>query len=543
MNAVFERDFTAVSISPRFLWLRFAFASAMGLMLLIHALGAAASGVSGNVGLEVFRKAVWLGFALLVVTIPGSFATVLVHARAGSTLPVLLTTPLSPLAIAAGAFLARTAIFLVLVVATWPPLAMSLLYGGVRGTQLFAATASIAAAGLAVAAPAYVASAFARRTSFAVVTAYLSATAVLVGLWVAAEYAAPAGVLASALSPIHAAQESMLVGVTAADSLGPYVLLCVAAAASALSVAIVAWRIAREGRGTAENSRIAAVGRRTCRALRHENPILDREMRSAGLLRRGASGRGLMLLLIATEAVFLVLANTTNEWTSLPLHFGVLAMEMTLIVLAVTAAGATALAAEREGRTLELVRVTPLTPREIVIGKLSGILRGIAPCLAVPLFHIVLGWQLEVFSWPAVLLCLVTGSVALTAWAVFALSQALDQANPSQAVVRTMSAFGIVGVLVAANVGIPVYSVFKDIDPWVRGGVAFGANPVALTLLPAAGLRDHGSDATHLVVPDLSHADHFFAALCGVVWIALYAGFAWAVYRRLFETYRSRVDG
>src|SRR5687768_3630085 len=113
VNAVFERDFVAFSTSARFLWLRFAFAAAMGVMLLARVLPAYASADFGNVGSAVFNSAVVVGLLLMLVTVPGSFATVLVHARAGSTLPVLLTTPLSPLSIAAGAFFARAALVLV----------------------------------------------------------------------------------------------------------------------------------------------------------------------------------------------------------------------------------------------------------------------------------------------------------------------------------------------------------------------------------------------------------------------------------------------
>src|SRR5207249_1572473 len=79
------------------------------------------------------------------------------------------------------------AVFFVLILATLPPLALSLLYGGVRVSQLFATGASIAASGLLVAAPAFVASAFARRTSVAVVTGYLAAVTVVAGLYVVAD--------------------------------------------------------------------------------------------------------------------------------------------------------------------------------------------------------------------------------------------------------------------------------------------------------------------------------------------------------------------
>jgi hypothetical protein len=268
--------------------------------------------------------------------------------------------------------------------------------------------------------------------------------------------------------------------------------------------------------------------------------VLDRETRTA--LFRGP-GLWLLGLLFATEAAFVALAASRDDWSFLPFHFAVLAVEGLLIALAVTAASATALAAEREGRTLDLVRVTPLTPREIVSGKLLGLLRTFAPCLAVPLLHVAAGAVTGIFSWFAVPLTAVTGAVAMTVWAIFGLSQALDHPDPNRAVRRTMGAFAIFAVLIAANIGVPVHDAADDVDAWVRMTAAFGANPVALTLLPAAALRRGGSDATNTFVAPPGGGDLWFALVLGGIWIALYAGLGVFVYRHLFHMYRTRVEG
>ncbi len=541
MHAVFERDFVAFSASARFQILRFAMASIMGATLLVLVLRAYATSDYSNVGSLVFSASTTIGMGLVLLAVPASFSTVLVHARAGSTLPVLLTTPLSALSISAGAFAARTAIFLTLIVATWPPLASSLLFGGVRGSQLFAATAVLTATGLIVAVPAYLASAFARRTTIAVVTAYLAAAASIALLYLAGDYAAANGLaLDSAISPLHAMAVALEPG--SASSTGPYVLVAWSAALAVGTVVLVAWRLGREGRGIIDSARVAALSGRSCRALRHENPVLDRETRGSFL--RAGAGRGLLGLLIGSEVVFVLLCRQRDEWTFLPLHFGVLAMQTFLIVLAVTAAGATSLSAEREGRTLDLVRATPLTPRDIVTGKLLGLFRSFAPCLAVPFLHlIVAAWPLGVFSPLAAFLTAAMGTLAISVWAIFGLSQSLDQPNPNRAVLRTMGAYGIVAVLLAANLGFTVEGAFREVDPWIRMSVAFGANPVSLALLPAAALRTGGSDAGNTAVAPPDAGDLSFALVCGAIWIALYASVGLAVYRRLFHMYRTRVDG
>src|SRR5262245_27981763 len=107
MNAIFERDFVAHSASPRFQWVRFGVAAAMGVTLLSLVLSAYARRDFSSIGSTIFQNSVYVGLALVLVVAPASFATVLVHSRAGATLPVLLTTPLSTVSIAAGAFLAR----------------------------------------------------------------------------------------------------------------------------------------------------------------------------------------------------------------------------------------------------------------------------------------------------------------------------------------------------------------------------------------------------------------------------------------------------
>lgn len=546
MNAIFERDFLAFGASARFQVCRFLIAATMGAALLLLVSRAYAADSFKGIGSSIFGLSVSVGALTVLAVVPGSFSTVLVHARAGSTLPVLLTTPLSPLSISAGAFAARTASFVVLLIATWPPIAASLLFGGVPVEHMFSATAAVLAAGLAVAAPAYVASAFARRTATAVVASYLAAVALLAGLYVIAPSpSGPSGAWdGAAISPIHAllatGDTSTSPATPAAES-SPYVLLAFAAAISVSAVLLVAWRLSREGRGIAETARIASLSGRSCRPLRRQNPLLDRELRGTVLL--GGQGRGLLAVLVAVEVAFFVIAGTRNDWTSLPLHFSVLGLQIFLVLLAVVAAGATSLAVEREGRTLDLLRVTPLTPREIVIAKLAGLLHAHAPCLAVPLVHLLVASALGVFSFAAAPLCVLTGALAMSAWAVFGLSQSLDQPNPARAVVRTMGAFAIVAVLIAANIGFPVEGIFSNTDDWIRRAAAFAGNPVALALLPAAALRTGGSDATRTFVPPPGGADLAFAGGFAVAWAALYAFAGYSMYRRLFHTYRTRVDG
>ena len=95
MNAVFERDFVAFSSSKRFLLL-------LGALVFARIFPAYAGSGFGGVGTTVLEISIWVGVATVVLTAPGAFGTVLVHSRAQGSLPVLLSTPLTPLSIAAG---------------------------------------------------------------------------------------------------------------------------------------------------------------------------------------------------------------------------------------------------------------------------------------------------------------------------------------------------------------------------------------------------------------------------------------------------------
>lgn len=549
MNAVFERDYVAFSSSARFLWMRTGFAVAMALLVFLNVFPSYISGQYQGVGADVLGVAVILGVSMLLLVTPGSFATVLVHARAQGTLPVILATPLTPLAIAAGAFVARIALLLVFILATWPPIALALVFGGVRGAQVFEASAAAVAAVLAVAAPAFLVSAFARRTASAVVTSYISAATILAVLWLGGrqlEVSHPWA--ASVISPIHALTGSISPAAAAGPSAGivpgAYLLLLWTLAASAGSILAAALRLRQEGLGDGDPTVAGTEKPRRARALTHDNPVLDHELRRAAFTHRKSAGRGLLILLLLSEAAFFAGAYLGGvDPLSLPLHFGVVGFQCALLVLGVTAAGATTLAAEHESQVLDLMRVTPLTPAQIVTGKLLGLLRAMLPCLVVPLAHVLFAsLVLGVFHPVAAPALVLVGSVAMATWALCGMTQSMEQGDPQRAVLRTMGLMGIFAVLTAAMIGVPVHGMFRSIDPWVRDGVGFGANPVAGMLLSVAVFRTGGTTVETTQVTALGAGDRAFALLGGGFWIVLHVVVALALYRRLFVAYRTRFD-
>ena len=546
MNAVFERDYVAFSSSWRFLLLRTGFAAGMGLLFLVRIVGAHTMDSYDDVGTSLLTATIGLGALLLGLAAPGSFATVLVHARASGGLPVLFATPLSPIGIAGGAFAARAGQLFLLVFATCPPLALALLYGGVRGIQIVEAVCAAGAAVLILGAPAFLVSAFARRTASAVVTAYLLGAAVIAALWLLGEWALTSLAsltAATAVSPIHAVMRAVSTeGRGEGTFPGVFLLLLAAIGAAGLAVMAAAWRLNREAHGS--DAPAPVLSRNGCRPLRHENPVLDHELRRASLLGKRSPARGLLALLLLSEMAYGVAVwNGSVEAESILGHFAILAFQCLLIVLAVAAAGATALAQEKESHTIELLRAAPLPPADVVIGKLAGVLRALLPCLLVPLGHLIYGAVIGVFSPLAAPAVAISGVIVLVAWATFALYQSLDQREPQRAVARTMTMLGIVGILLAGQVGWPLAGAFSRLDNFVAWGSALGANPIAAALLPAALLRTGGSSIETAVVAAPSASDITSGLVALAIWMALYVAFGHALYRRLARLYRTRFEG
>jgi len=548
VNAVFERDFVRFSCSARFLWIRFGFAIAMGGLVFARVFQGylAGDGNWSGIGNGVLLLAVVLGVGTIALMAPGAFGTVLVHARAQGSLPVLLSTPLTPLRIAGGAFAARCGLLLLFVMATWPPIALAMLFGGVRAEQVLEASASIIALLLVLGSPAFLVSAWARRTAGAVVASYLLAATVLAALFLAGEQLGKTDPwLAGAISPFHALVIST--GPEPVTSPGlpsaPYTLLLWSIVLAGASVLLAAYRLRKEGLGDGDPTVPGVFRTRKTRPLRYENPVLDHELRAGTLGNSQSGARSLVILLVLTEAAFFGATYLGVSETDLYLHFGILGFQCLLLCLGATAAGATTLATEHETHVLDLLRVTPLTPAQIVLGKLLGLLRALLPCLVIPTGHLLYAsFGLGVFGMLAAPAFVLTAAGVMTTWALAGMSQSLEQADPKRAVLRTMGLMGIFGVIVAAMIGVPVTGVFDDLDRYVAWTVGFGANPIGSMLLPAAMFRAAGSDVQTALVDPLSKRDIFTALIGGGFWIALHVAFAFAMYRRLFTTYRTRFD-
>lgn len=138
------------------------------------------------------------------------------------------------------------------------------------------------------------------------------------------------------------------------------------------------------GSGTEDRQELSAVAEASARSPRREiatrgtrrvwdNPVIWREMRT------WAYGRKMLLIRIVYLAMFALAAFSVWQALSLPPRAttvgpgGPMVALLLLSLVLVNSQAVTALTTERDGRALDLLLVTDLTPKEIIYGKLGGV--------------------------------------------------------------------------------------------------------------------------------------------------------------------------
>ena len=417
-------------------------------------------------------------------------------------------------------------------------------HGGVQPGQVASGTAALLGTLLLLAAPAFVISAWARSTGPAVVGAYVAGASILAGRTALGDTLAKAApLLATAVSPVEALrvatdpQRYVTVG-----GGGSWVLLLVGVAAATASILLAALRIHREARDGLD-AEVRATARRPYRPIAYGNPILDREIRTGGAIRSRSTGRALLAVLVVAEIAYVAAAYGNDAFTSLELFGGFLVFETALLVLAAAAGGATSLAAEKESGALDMIRVTPIPPAQIVQGKIGGLLRSFLPALAVPSVHLAIGCVTGILSVAAIPAYLVAGAVVSSTWIVVGVQQSLDQREAAAAVKRTMGVVLIFGIVFGAYVGVAAAGLAPAADWGVRVTCAWGLNPVGAILSAVAPLRTGGSTLSMTSAPAPSGDDVFFGLATCLTWLVVHAWVAWGVTRGLAGYYRTRFEG
>jgi ABC-type Na+ efflux pump permease subunit len=351
----------------------------------------ASLGETARFGQALFPLWAALQLTVLVFLAALSAATAIAREKDRGTFLLLLVTDLSNAEIVLGKVFAGLLPVAVLGLATVPVWLLSLLLGGVEPAQLGQLALLLAATAWAAASVGGLLALW-RERSFPA----LALTALAVILY--PSLVRVAGTLCEAahatawLEPLAALQAIVEDGDRPADTLPP--VWGYAAAMFGIGVAANAWGMVRlrawnppadrARRPPADGDRAAPrapagkpreVGR---------NPILWREVRTRAYGRQMLLIKAAYLLVLGLLCGSLVTAPADGHRSPFAAAYALVPVAI-LSLLLTTLQAVTAITTERDGRALDLLLATDLTPREFIFGKIAGICYNAREYLLAPL--------------------------------------------------------------------------------------------------------------------------------------------------------------
>jgi ABC-type transport system involved in multi-copper enzyme maturation permease subunit len=339
----------------------------------------ATAGDTARFAATLFRILAPLQLALAVLVAALASAVAVGAEKDRRTLELLLVSRLDDWQLVVGKLTGSLLRVFLLLVSAVPVFALAGLFGGVTAPQIARMFAVTAAAALAAASIAN-AVAFWKDTTFQ----SLAITAVVLTLWLAAGEA-----VAAVWGPALAARVSPARGVFAAlePQTGAFLpwLLAVAAGLIVTSNTIASlfvrrWNTAGETRRRAPQSDTVKREPREVWA----NPVLWREIRTRAHGRAMVVVRVAWLLLFAAAVAGIASQSGRARPDRLAIALAVVPM-MLASVLAVAALAVTSITSERDRGSFDLLLVSDLEPRELVWGKLLGVLGAAREIVLLPL--------------------------------------------------------------------------------------------------------------------------------------------------------------
>lgn len=376
------------------------------------------------------------------------------------TITLLLLTRLNNLELVAGKLAASLLGVFALLAAAWPFFALATLLGGTTWPQLGRTYAVTLAATVAAGALGCVMGFWREKTFQA-----LASTTLILVFWIAAWEAIgqgafggtlggePAATWAARFSPWQALWQAMRPA-TAEVSLSwrHDTLLAFLAFAGVVIAALVGFACARvrvwcrdggqrllpeeAAPATEAESREARAPGSAARASREvwDNPILWREIRTWAYGRRVLAIRLAYVVLVALAALALYRMGSGPLGLSRAAGASVLAPLALLSLFLLNAQAVTALTTERDGRALDLLLVTDLSPQELIFGKLAGIAYNAKEMIVLPLAVCAALWFWRSASLENVVYLWLGGLVLMAFVAVLGVHCALNYHNSRQAI-------------------------------------------------------------------------------------------------------------
>lgn len=458
-NPMVVRIVESGSRRTRHLWVRIGYLGSLIALVLIGLIFG--GGLSGEVSITELAKNGSLVFAIIAygqvilvcLLAPLFMAGAIGSERAGETLLILLTTPLSNLQIVLGSLMGRLFFVLALLFSGLPLFSVLLIFGGVPIASVFVAFVVAALTALMVGSVAIALSVFRAGGRKAVFTFVIAITAYLVAAYVVdvailrrlPSHPADTTTWLTPLHPLLVLEASIasanyrppgdeaLAGHAwplrlylgrplLAFSLLTFLLSTFLVAASAIFLrrigtgegALIIWLRRKLRLGSGEGFE----RRHEPREVWH-NPIAWREAKTRGKVASGIVARWSFVVLGLFIGALLLALYHTGSLPQVQGAFGgtqaqhevfqtallsLLLLEVAIITLVAIYMSAGSVSREREDGTLDLMLTTPVTPQFYIWGKLQGLVRFLSLLIAVPVLTVAMvsAYTLvgQVLQWP-----------------------------------------------------------------------------------------------------------------------------------------------
>lgn len=581
-NPIFLRVVGSGSRSRRHLVVRAGYLIALFAALLVWGgmfAPAESLGEAAKRSTQTFVAVSLVQLVLMCFIAPVFTAGAITQERDANTFHILLATPLSSPQIVVGSLLGRLFFIWTLLLAGFPIFCVTMLFGGVTLAAVIQSLLLAGVTGLVMGSAAILVSVLSVGTRRTILAFFVAVAVYLIGVgalglspWGRLPEATPHGTLPglrapaqmSWLAPFHPLLALLVViGVTPAPSaadlqhysaLWRWMLVDPALGylvfTTTVSVILCAIAIALLRRVTRDGSAARAAwrawltwrsGPRTPRRV-WNNPVAWRE----ACTRASAGGRSALrwvfvgAALLAGVALWIAHLNgafsppeRVRYWLT-----ALLWVELTGLLLMVTATGATALTREKESRTLELLLTTPLTSRYILGGVIRGLVSFVAPIVAVPAITLLLFTASDLLmpadrraTTPEAML--IAPAILLTCsalGAVVGLQASLHCRRSTQAVMLSAGIMlGTTGLLGAC------VTPFLDTTPQVAAGVSgLTPYPALQSLVDYSGLMQRFS----AVGTPVSEVEvRVTRMVTSVISLMIYAGIAHLVYQSIVREF------
>ncbi len=196
----------------------------------------------------------------------------------------------------------------------------------------------------------------------------------------------------------------------------------------------------------------ARTGRRRWFFKRMKNPVLWKEINLVNATQSRVLFYVALLLLFGGEILFFLTVSSVDIIDSPDAHITLVTTQALLLLILVSVNSATSVIGEKEQGTLDLLRVTLITPREVVSGKVVGSLRSIAVLAFIPVFHMFLVTTVSDVTFGAALSFTGVLTVLLLFFAVHGVRASIVARSAPRAILRSMGLLG--GLLIVLPIGI-----------------------------------------------------------------------------------------